>query len=692
MKISGLSMSYPNVKIDFEQFKKNMYFIVGKIVQTVSPLDHEQKLNSFISTYEATINKLLPDATTDYIKLRLFISQFIPVLNTIYKPGEEFDKICEWILATFEPMLGNAYRQVTGELQTLTSSAILPSNLVEPELNFFCPICKEEFPIPADTKEAIFTSSDTIDLPEHHDTQMQIKIKKIPVTKEKMKIRVVNKLDFSAEFLMGYLRSENSHAEYLKVLSVGIDIGSSTSHLIFSKLTLKREIGFFNISNRFILINRDIIYESEIINTPLQDSKTIDINAVFSFIEKEYSKAGIKKEDVDTGAVIVTGETAKKTNASEIAKRVSSETGKFVSATAGPNFESVLGIMGSGVLDKSRNEHFSVINIDIGGGTSNLALASNGIINSTACINVGGRLLGIYNNNEIWRLDDPTRKIFEILGLEYEIGDIIKEEDLDKLVTIFSGALLEVMQGPAKSNIAKLLMMTENLDFSIPVDYYSFSGGVAEFIYSERKNILQIQDFQDIGIRLAKKINESLIKLNFKIIEPENKIRATVIGAGAFSLSVSGSTCYVDKNIRLPINNVPVVLVDLNKERFSLENTALSIKNAISNYDLVENDIFALYFEEPIYQSDKYLVDFAKGIENSLENKIKGKQSIILLFKMDMAKILSVVLRNETKLQKNLIILDELTFETGDWIDIGAPLSTGDVYPVTIKSLVFKSA
>ncbi|MBD3405285.1 MAG: hypothetical protein GF411_04000, partial [Candidatus Lokiarchaeota archaeon] len=218
--------------------------------------------------------------------------------------------------------------------------------------------------------------------------------------------------------------------ENMTLMSVGIDIGSSTSHLVFSKLVLKRERNFQNPSYRFMLVDREIVYESDIIFTPLLDQYTIDIEAVVQFCEEEYRKAGLTREDIDTGAVVVTGETAKKQNAAEIVERVASESGKFVSASAGPNYESVLGAMGSGIIDLSAETGKIIMNIDIGGGTSNIAVCSKGRVLSTSCINVGGRLLGIDSEFKIWRIDQPTRFIMQHLGMSYELDDIISESDV----------------------------------------------------------------------------------------------------------------------------------------------------------------------------------------------------------------------------------------------------------------------
>jgi ethanolamine utilization protein EutA len=439
-----------------------------------------------------------------------------------------------------------------------------------------------------------------------------------------------------------------------------------------------------NLSNRFHLINRKLIYEGNIIDTPLLDRFTIDIDSVVKFFEEEYEKAGIITEMVDTGAVIVTGETAKKQNAEEIVSRLSSSSGKFVSAAAGPNFESLLGAMGSGIVDQTSEEDNTIMNIDVGGGTSNIAIASKGQVTSTSCINVGGRLLGIDKEFKIWRIDQPTEFVFEELGLDYKVGDTITEEEVRLVANEYAKALIEVMMGPAQSKTAKYLMMTDDLDFSISIDGYSFSGGVAEFIYGTENT------YDDIGIYLAEEIQSLMKEHNLPILEPKNKIRATVIGAGSFSLSVSGSTCYFDKSILFPLDNIPVINVNVRKENYSPEKLRKEIDNAFRRFDMKEGeDLVALYFKDPIYRNNFYLSDFAKAIEKALPNSVANNKMVVLIFDQDMGGSLGIALRRDTALQVNLICIDELELEEGDWIDIGAPLYSGQAFPVTVKSLVF---
>ncbi|KKM17225.1 hypothetical protein LCGC14_1677880, partial [marine sediment metagenome] len=488
--------------------------------------------------------------------------------------------------------------------------------------------------------------------------------------------------------------------EYLNVLSVGIDIGSSTSHLIFSRLSLKRETSFFNMSNRFILVNREILYEGNIIFTPLVDKFNIDIEKVIEFCKKEYERAEITPEMVDTGAVIVTGETAKKENAAEIVKRLSSESGKFVSASAGPNFESMLGIMGSGIVERSKRTQKNLLNVDVGGGTSNIAIASKGDVLSTSCINVGGRLLGIDKDFKIWRIDEPTEWIMEELNMSYTIDDIIPEEDVLKITKEYAKALIEVIRGPAISKLAKMLMMTEDIEIQVPIDGYSFSGGVSEMIYDmgvDTKSDNISNPYNDIGRYLAEEIKDLIEEYKLPIIEPENKIRATVIGAGAFSLSISGSTCYYDESIELPVENIPVVPINIDSKDLYNEGKFNEFKDriaiALKNFSLVEGeDVFALYFKDILLGSN--IVPLAKIVELALPNSIENNKIIIVILRGDGGKMLGLTINKETSIKGNLFCLDELELEAGDWIDIGAPFQTENrkAFPVTIKSLVFNQS
>jgi ethanolamine utilization protein EutA len=468
----------------------------------------------------------------------------------------------------------------------------------------------------------------------------------------------------------------------IKILSVGVDVGSSTSHLVFSNLVLRRDER--SESRRFQIQERNIIYEGRIINTPFLDNNTIDIDKLTVFLKEEYKRAGIDPADIQTGAIIVTGETAKKHNAKQIAEALSNDAGKFVAATAGPNFESLIAAMGSGATARSKDYNKTILSCDIGGGTSNIAISKNGEIISTSCISVGAISFGVNSKGKIWRIDEPAMKVMDHIGLNYKIGDQIPNEDIERIATKFAEVLIEVITGPASSFLAKQLMLTDDLDFPESIDEYSFSGGVAELIYGRNGN------YHDIGQILADKINSLTFKLASPIIEPENKIRATVIGAGAYSLSISGSSGFMDDKLSFPIKNVPVIRVDVERSKLSIEHVVSQINVSFQRFDLNEGEeIVALYFKDPVRASYPKLELFAKAIEAALPNSTKNNIPIILIFEKDIACSVGNVIRRETGLKTNLLSLDELILEEGDWIDIGEPLVAGQVFPVTVKSLVF---
>ena len=647
--------------------------------------DAESMGDSFEAEYKKQLQQHELKDASEVEGLRRLIVSFRPALSLVLQPCEEFDTLLTMMLWMFKAPWEGAHRRKK-KPPPKKKGPIMPGSDKSLDIRFYCSVCEQDFDIPYDLKAQILNGSEEVEIPKHHEQEMKIRISR-SIEKAAVEEDDDEEKAFEpVELLMGHIPADN--VEYLKVLSVGIDIGSSTSHLVFSRLTLKRETGFLNLTNRFFMVNREIIYEGTIILTPLIDRTTVDIEAIVKFCEEEYEKAGITREMVDTGAVLVTGETAKKQNAAEIVRRLSSESGRFVSAAAGPNFESLLAAMGSGIVRQSLETQRTVLHVDIGGGTSNLAIASKGQVLSTSCINVGGRLLGIDKDFKIWRIDGPSQFLMNELGMKYQLGDIISEEDARTLAREYARTLVEVMQGPAKSTVAKELIMTEDLDFSTPIDEYSFSGGVAEMFYGSEGS------YDDIGKYLAEEIRVLMEDQKLPIIEPKNKIRATVIGAGAFSLSVSGSTTFFDDSIEFPINNIPVLPVNVRREEFSLEIMEDAINRAFKTFDMKEGeDLVALYFETPIYGSlgrhEEWMPTFAKAIENALTNSIARKKTIIIIFGTDMGKLFGITMRDETSIKSNMLCLDEILLEAGDWIDIGTPLSSTQAFPVTVKSLVF---
>jgi ethanolamine utilization protein EutA len=171
--------------------------------------------------------------------------------------------------------------------------------------------------------------------------------------------------------------------EELRLTSVGVDIGSSTSHLVFSRLELKLE------GTRYRVTNREILNESEILLTPYVDSTRIDVEALERFIDQQYKRAQIRREEVDTGALILTGVAVRRRNARAIAELFAQEAGKFVAVSAGDGLEATMAAYGSGAVAHSAKTGGVVLNIDIGGGTSKFALCNNGKVQEVSAVDIG---------------------------------------------------------------------------------------------------------------------------------------------------------------------------------------------------------------------------------------------------------------------------------------------------------------
>src|SRR2546422_1127191 len=328
-------------------------------------------------------------------------------------------------------------------------------------------------------------------------------------------------------------------SERITLNSVGIDIGSSTSHLIFSRLTLRRQ--GVALSSRFVVINREIIHESPILLTPYVDKTTIDTNKLGDFIHEAYRNANLTPEDIDTGALIVTGEATKKKNAEAISALFSAEAGKFVCATARHNLEAILAAYGSGAVHMTYHEggDFTVMNVDVGGGTCKIAIVQQGKVIDTCALEVGARLVAMDENGKINRLEDTALKIAKMAGVSLRLGDVMSEDDKEKFSQVLCDALFEVLERGKLSPQVQDLLLTPNIEFKDPIHAIMFSGGVSEFVYGYEK-----RNLGDLGIQFGRRIRERANKLGGGIpLRPaEVRIRATVIGASQYTVQVSGNT------------------------------------------------------------------------------------------------------------------------------------------------------
>jgi ethanolamine utilization protein EutA len=478
-----------------------------------------------------------------------------------------------------------------------------------------------------------------------------------------------------------------------KIRSVGIDIGTSTTQFVVSMLTLKN-VAPGSLVPKMEITDKEVLYRSAIHMTPIGADDLVDSQRIFSLIGAEFAQAGIRPEDIDTGAVIITGETAKKENAKAISGKVAGFAGDFVVATAGGKLESIIAGKGSGAADYSRANHSVVANIDIGGGTANIGVFKNGHAFDSICINVGGRLLQLeQDSGRIELISAPMRKILEDLGISARVGERLQSAELTVICDRMCQVILECLSDRAPHGLALELLMTGPLRLDYAIDQVMISGGVADFVYttSECATIAEITRFGDIGPLFGSRLRELWPRQALPLVKPVETIRATVIGAGAQTVDVSGSTILVDGTL-LPFKNVPVALVPDEIELLPEEEIAGTVRQSIVNYFEAESlDYLAIGLRGTGYLSFLAIQKLAKGILAGARTLIEKGRPLIVVLEQDIGKVLGQSLKFNGPTGLAVVCIDQLVVQEGDFIDIGRPMAGGTVVPVVIKSLVFET-
>jgi ethanolamine utilization protein EutA len=464
------------------------------------------------------------------------------------------------------------------------------------------------------------------------------------------------------------------------ILSVGIDIGTTTTHIIFSKISVE------NIASSFLvpevkITEKKIIYKSDIYFTPLITRDKINLDELKAMITKEYEKAGICKKNIDTGAIIITGETSRKENAEEVLKYLSEFAGDFVVATAGPDLEAVLAGYGAGASEASKKYTSKIMNFDIGGGTTNASLFWEGDIIDSFALDLGGRLVRINAEGIITYVSDKIKSIIATFNLNIQEDTVPEFNELMKLTDILADLLYKIIQKERlDSELKKLFIEHENKELA--AELFMFSGGIAEFVYSdsEVKTFEEVIKFGDIGPLLGYSIRKAIDSIKSRLLEPKEKIRATVIGAGIHSIRISGSTIVFQDDI-LPIKNIPIIKL-FNKE----ENLEELYKLICEKLKLYEDVPTAIAFKGPKAPTYVQVKKAAKAIVDAYEN---STNPLIIILENDFAKALGLCINNILKGSKKVICIDKIKVDNGDYVDIGKSVS--GVVPVVVKTLIFKN-
>lgn len=449
------------------------------------------------------------------------------------------------------------------------------------------------------------------------------------------------------------------------IYSTGIDIGTTTTHLIVSKLCVSVKEGF-GCAPKVEIDKKEIIYMSKIYFTPLESDGKIDAKGVRDIIDSEYKNANISPQMLKSGAVIITGESAKKRNAKKLLFEISKYAGDFIVAEAGGESESVLAGKGIGAQSISQNELTRVCSIDIGGGTTNIALFDCGEVKVASCIDVGGRLIKTKKSNDKILINDISESVLPLLkknNIKIAKNDTLTNQLQDKIINALYNGIIEELNSLPKA------------------DEYIFSGGVGECIDDDFDDF----EFNDLGVLLARKIKSSEFYKKFNCRKANNSIRATVIGAGNYSFEISGSTIS-HFNCKLPIRNIPCIKINV-KSSNDIESCTNNLSGKISKFDL--NKSVAISFDGYNTITFDDMIKLSKSIARECVNLINHDLPIIVLIDKDIGKAMGICLRKALPDNYPLLAIDCVNADDGDYLDIGESVGGGKAVPVAIKKLVF---
>lgn len=480
-------------------------------------------------------------------------------------------------------------------------------------------------------------------------------------------------------------------------------MGTTTTQIVFSRLNLM-DVARPGQIPRISITDRKVVYQSPIVFTPLIDAQTIDAAKLHEIVRSEYTAAGVDPSQVETGAVIITGETAKKQNADEILRALSGLAGDFVVSVAGPNVESLIAGKGAGAAQYSQTNYATVTNVDIGGGSANSATFQSGTLVGAAAMNYGGRILEIETGSgRVRHIAEPAKHILADLGLNLSVGDSPSLEDLRRFTDRMADLTLELIEGTS-SPLAQKIYLTPPVGASGKGSILMFSGGVGHYYYNPIPlgSVSDVARHGDVGPLLAESLRAHPKLSAYRVVPPAETLRATVLGASTQTVTLSGSTIWAEREI-LPLKNVPVIRPVLRAERsdpeivegersrsaaFKPASISRSISEALARWDVnLVTDPFAVALEIDRSLDYESLTQLANGLKE-FSDTLPGDRPLIVIIERDYAQALGQTLKGLAP-SRALLVIDQVGLSEGDYIDIGTPLMDGRVVPLSVKTLIF---
>jgi ethanolamine utilization protein EutA len=462
--------------------------------------------------------------------------------------------------------------------------------------------------------------------------------------------------------------------DQIELTSVGVDIGSSTSHLLVSTITLER------MDTRYVVTDRKVRFQSEILLTPYAEGNTIDANILSAFIADQYKAAGLAASDIDTGALILTGVAARRSNARAIGEIFAAEAGKFVSMSAGDALETLMAAHGSGAVALSERLG-TVLNIDVGGGTTKIALCRDGEIVARTAVDAGARLIVVSADNCIERLEPYGARHLGAIGHLGCDGDLLGSDAREKVARHMAETIMTVARGGVAEGFMRLGALA---DVQV-VKHVVFSGGVSEYLSGAGG------DAGDIGRDLARQLSILTKSYGMEVLPARQGIRATVVGASQYTVQVSGSTIYLDPEGCLPLRNLSVIVPDFDlPDEIDAKAVAAVLGDTLSKFDLQDGEApVAVALSWRGTASYARLAALGRGLVAGLAPVLAKGHPLVIVSDGDIGGLIGMQCRSEENVPGAIVSIDGISLSEFDFIDIGGVLRSTGAAPVVVKSLLF---